>query len=218
VLVVDDHRMITDALRVALSRQPELSVVGVAYDGEEGVDAALRRRPDVVLMDVQLPGVDGIEATRRIREAEPEVRVVALSAFPDETQVARAVEAGVAGFLPKDTSIRDLARALRRVGRGESLLSPEDRRRAEALLRRRRELHDSVRQRVERLTPRETEILQRMADGMTPERIAEDLGISPHTLRTHVQNVLLKLGVHSKLEALSHAIRYGKVTVREPAR
>jgi DNA-binding NarL/FixJ family response regulator len=217
VLVVDDHRTFADALATALGMERGIRVVGTATDADGAVGLARDEHPDVVLMDVRMPGTDGINATRALKEAAPETRVLMLSAYEEEDLVARAVDAGAEAFLSKGLPMKEVAAAVRSASRGDPLIQPEEVRRLLANLRRRRDQDASARARVERLTPRETEILQLMADGYSPEGIAEEIGISRHTLRTHIQNVLFKLKVHSKLEALAEAVRYGKVRIREPA-
>ncbi len=217
VLIADDHRTFAEALRATIRLEKGLSVVAVVHDGLAAIEAVRLRRPDVVLMDVEMPVADGIAATRAIREDSSGARIIMLSAYQDPHLVARALDAGADGFLTKQHPVKDVIRSIRAAYRGEPLIDPEEARRILRHLRRRREQDAAARQRVERLTRRETEILQRMADGLTPERIALELGISRHTLRTHFQNVLFKLKVHSKHEALVHAIRYGKVNTGEPA-
>ena len=216
VLVVDDHRTFAEALAAALELEKGIRVVGKATDAEVAVRLAGEEHPDVVLMDVRMPGTDGIHATRTLKETAPQTRVLMLSAHEDENLVARAVDAGAEGFLSKGVPMKNVAEAVRAASRGENLLPPAEIRRLLSNLRRRRDRDATGRARVDRLTPRETQILQLMADGGSPESIAEEIGISRHTLRTHVQNVLFKLKVHSKLEALAEAIRHGKVRIREP--
>lgn len=216
VLIADDHRTFAEALRIALARERDLRVVGVVSDGQAAADWVDRDRPDVVLMDVEMPGTDGIEATRRIRDAAPAVHVIMLTAHEDDLVLARALEAGAVGYLSKTEGIDQVPRAVRLAYREEPVVPVDEARRLLRHLRHRRSQEATERQRVDRLTPRETEILRRMAEGLTPDRISETLGISPHTLRTHVQNVLMKLGVHSKMEALTLAIRHGKVSAESP--
>lgn len=211
VLIADDHRTFADALRTVIDLEQGLAVTEIATSGPAAIEAAAADRPDVVLLDVEMPGVDGIEATRRIKERSPDTHVVILTAHESEALVARAVEAGASGFLSKLRPVSDVAGAVRAVSRGEPLLQPEEVHRILQLLESRRREDAGARARVERLTPRQVEILQLMADGLAPEEIAERLGISRHTLRTHTQNILTKLGVHSKVQALAEAIRHGKV-------
>jgi DNA-binding NarL/FixJ family response regulator len=193
-----------------------MTVVGVVHDGEDAIRTAVGKRPDVVLMDVAMPGPDGIAATRRIREELPETRVVMLSAHEEEINVARAIDAGASGFVSKLRPIKEVARSIRAAHRGEPLHEPQELRRILTHLRKKREQDAAGRSRVERLTRREVEILQGLADGVAPDRLADDLGISRNTLRTHVQNILFKLKVHSKHEAIVQAIRHGKIRTGEP--
>jgi DNA-binding NarL/FixJ family response regulator len=216
ILIADDHRTFAEALRMVLRTEKDLSVVAVVHDGRSAVQESHDRNPDVVLMDVEMPEVDGISAAREIKEWDGGVRVVMLSAHQDDHVVARAIDAGASGFLYKNAPLKDVARSLRAAYLGEPLIDPLEMRRVLRHLRRRRDQDAAARARVERLTNRETEILQRMANGDSSEKIAEDLQISRNTLRTHVQNILFKLKVHSKLEALAHAIRYGKVLTGDP--
>ncbi len=212
VLIVDDERTFGEALELALGREDDLRIVDVATDGTEAVRSADRFRPDVVLMDVAMPGMSGIEATRRIREADPHTRIVILSGHDDEHLLAKAVQAGATGMLRKTEAVLNVASTVRRAHRGEALHAPDEVEGAMRRLRHRRDQDDDAARRLERLTPREIEILSRMAEGRSAEEITDALGMSPNTLRTHMQNVLTKLGVHSKMEALVLAIRHGKVS------
>jgi len=211
VLIAEDHRTFAEALRTAIDLEDGLKVAGIATDGLAAVEMATGSRVDVVLMDVEMPRKDGISATREIVEARPEARVIMLTAHDNDTLVAQAVEAGAAGYLSKERGMRDVAQAVRAAFAGRPLMDPQEMDRLMQTVRQRREAKDAVRRRVDRLTPRETEILQRMADGLSQEEIAAILGISRHTLRTHVQNILTKLRVRSRLEAMAEAVRYGKV-------
>jgi DNA-binding NarL/FixJ family response regulator len=165
-------------------------------------------------MDIEMPGMDGIEAIRRLKTVSPDTRVVVVSAHQGELILAKAVEAGAGGFLSKETALSDVVASVRLAYQGEPLMPPDEVARVLRHLRHRRAQEATELQRVERLTPRETEILQLMADGIPTDDIASQLSVSPYTLRTHVQNILTKLGVHSKLEALAFAIRHGKVTAQ----
>jgi DNA-binding NarL/FixJ family response regulator len=211
VLIVDDHRTFGEALRAALAQERDLDVVDVVTDGPSAVESASEHHPDVVLMDVSMPGVDGIEATRRIKEVDPEARVVMMTGHENELLLGKAVQAGASGYLGKTEAITIVAESVRVVYRGDALLDEAEVEQALRTLRHRRAQEGSIERRLDRLTPREVQILQRLAQGMSNEQIATDLGMSPHTLRTHIQNILTKLGVHSKLEALVFAIRHGKV-------
>ena len=211
VLIVDDERTFGEALELALAHEDDLAIVAVETDGAHAIEAATERQPDVVIMDVSMPGMSGIEATRRIREAHPDTRVVILSGHDDEHLLARAVQAGASGLLRKTEAVANVADTVRRAHHGEELHPGDEIERSLRRLRHRRDADDDARRRLERLTPRETEILSLMAKGNSPEDIAKLLTMSPNTLRTHTQNVLTKLGVHSKMEALVLAIRHGKV-------
>jgi DNA-binding NarL/FixJ family response regulator len=217
VVIADDHRSFGEALEVALDREQDLSVIEIVTDGAAAIETASREHPDVMLVDLQMPGVDGIEATRKIHEDNRGTAVIILSGQEDEVSLARAIQAGARGFIPKSEAVMDVAEAIRRAYRGEPLHSSAAVDESLRKLRRRRAADGDLSQRIERLTPRELQILQLMADGDPPEKIAEELGMSRHTLRTHTQNVLTKLGVHSKLDAIVAAIRYGKVRTNEVA-
>lgn len=216
VLIADDHRTFAEALKTVIDLERGVVVTEVVTDGRSAVERVSVGRPDVVLIDVDMPEMDGIAATREIKRTEPTTRVVILSAHEDDTLVARAVEAGASGFLSKLRPVSDVAKAVYAAYRGEPLLDPEEVRRVLRQLKKQREEDAAQRARIERLTPRQIEILQLMADGLSPTQIVDRLGISRHTLRTHIQNILTKLRVHSKLQALALTIRYGKVKAREP--
>jgi len=211
ILIADDQRTFAEALRTAIDLEDGLKVTGIATDGNAAVDLARTGGVDVVLMDVEMPHKDGIAATREILKARPDARVIMLTAHESDALMGRALEAGAAGYLLKDRPMREVARAVRAAFEGRPLMDPEEMDRLLQRFRQRREAGNTARSRVERLTPRETEILQRMADGLSQDEIATILGISRHTLRTHVQNILTKLRVRSRLEALAEAVRYGRV-------
>ena len=211
VLIVDDQRTFGEALSLALAKEKDLEILEVVTDGETAVRVTDVEHPDVVLMDLGMPGMDGIEATRRIVEEDPQARVIVLTGHVGDLTTARAVQAGAAGCLDKTEAVTDLAGAVRRAHAGESLMDPDEVEASLRRLRHRRTQEASIEQRLERLTPREIEILQLIADGVASDQIAPTLGVSPHTLRTHLQNVLTKLKVHSKLDAVVLAIRHGKI-------
>jgi len=211
VLIVDDERTFGEALELALGHEEDLEVVEVATDGADAIRLASERAPDVVIMDVSMPGMNGIEATRRILEVQPDAAVLILSGHDDEHLLARAVQAGAIGLLRKTEAVANVASTVRKAHLREALHQEDEVEQALRRLRHRRDADDDARRRLDRLTPRETQILERMAKGHSPEEIATSLSMSPNTLRTHMQNVLTKLGVHSKMEALVLAIRHGKV-------
>jgi len=216
VVIADDHRAFAEALATTIRMEKDLRVVAIVHDGESAIEVAIDQEPDVVLMDLQMPGVDGIAATRRIKEKHPETRVVILSATEAEHDRARALDAGAEGYVSKERSVKEVTSSVRAVFQGKALVSPEESRRILDHLRKRRAHDLAERERVDRLTPRETQILQGLADGLSTDRLAGKLDISRNTLRTHVQNILFKLKVHSKVEALALAIRHGKVRADDP--
>jgi DNA-binding NarL/FixJ family response regulator len=211
VLIVDDHRAFGEALGMALGQEPDLDVVAVTADGESAVEAAQARQPDVVLVDLQMPGIDGLETARRIRVVSEESAVVVLTGSEDELALGRAIQAGAHGFLRKTAAVEDLAEAVRAAHRGEPLNPDDEIEFALRRLRRMRARDDDIAQRFDRLTPRELQILQLLADGGSPDDIASKLDVSRNTLRTHIQNILMKLGLHSKLDAIVAGIRHGRV-------
>jgi two-component system nitrate/nitrite response regulator NarL len=210
VLVVDDHRTFAEALALAVRLERDMEAQ-VASSGTDAVGIAQQEHPNVILLDIEMPGMGGIETIRRLRETYPEAKVVVLSAHDDDLVKARAVEAGAIGYVSKFTPLIDLPDTVRKAHKGEPILDKQERSRLLRHLRHRRHQEATERQRVNRLTPRQTEILQLLAEGIPASEIAGKLGMSPLTLRTHVQNILTRLGVHTKLEAMALAIRHGKV-------
>ena len=215
VLIADDHRAFGEALAVALGKEEDLEVLEVTADGATAAEVAGSRRPDVALIDLQMPDVDGLETSRRIRASSTETAVIILTGSEDELAIGRAIQAGAHGYLRKTVAIQELADAVRRAHKHEPLNPQDEIEFALRRLGRLRARDDDVAHRFDRLTPRELQILQLLADGRTPEEIATELGVSRNTLRTHIQNVLMKLGVHSKLEAIVAAIRHGRVRTED---
>ena len=212
VVIADDHRSFAEAMQIALDKENDLTVIEVVEDGEMAITETLERQPDVVLMDLRMPGTDGIEATRRIRTEGGRSAIVILTGEDDDMSLARAIQAGARGMLPKTSAIGEVVTAVRRASKGEPLHKPEEINRVLRAERARSEKDRDLQRRIDRLTPRELEILQAMTDGLSPEEIADQLGMARHTLRTHTQNILTKLGVHSKTDAVVAAIRFGKTT------
>ena len=215
VLVVDDHRAVAEALQGAISSEGGLDV-SATWSGEEALEIVQRDPPHVILMDVAMPGMGGLEAARRILEADPEVKVIMLSAHDDDLLKARALETGASGYLSKISPMDQLIGAVRKARRGEPLHEQEEVDRLQRRLQHRRSTDEGERERVARLSARETEILQLMAAGLDSQAVADKLGIRHATVRTHTANALTKLGVHSKVEAVVMAIRHGKVASDAP--
>lgn len=209
VLVADEQPLFRDAVTSVLDRQDGLTVVALAGDGIEAVECAMRTQPHVAIVDLNLPNPDGIHTTRLLRGCAPHCRVLVLADSDDQEILLAAVEAGAAGFLSRSAPLSDLVHATWRVHR-EGVWVPSDML-AELLanlVRGRRE-HDDALRRLMTLSPREREVLGLVAKGADNERISQILVISPETVRTHAQNVLVKLRVHSRLEAAAFVLRNG---------
>lgn len=205
VVVVDDHDLYRSGL-VAFLRENRFEVLAEASSGPEAVEVTLREQPDVVLMDINLPGFDGVEAVRRISSASPEVQVVVLTVVADEPTVISALMAGASGYLLKDAPIEDVAIGVRSVLRGESLLSP---RVARALVRRLHSERPPPPGAAIALTDRERQVLEQLAAGRENAQIATALFISQNTVKTHVSNILEKLEVGNRVQAVVRAYREG---------
>ncbi len=205
VFLADDHGVVRRGMRAYLDLIDDIDVVGEAANGREALDriAVLEptgQLPDVVLMDLLMPGMDGIEATRLLKERFPTVEVVALTSFVAEAKVRAALEAGAAGYLLKDAEVDELASAIRAAVRGEMHLDPAVARQLTAALR-------APRVGAVTLTPREREVLALIAEGRSNRQIATALVVSDRTARTHVSNILAKLGVVSRTQAALWAVR-----------
>ena len=213
VLIVDDHAVVRRGLLDFLGSEPDLQVVGDADGGAEALDLLVRLdaeggRPDVVVMDLQMEPPDGIEVTRRIRARYDDVEVVALTSFAEEERVYAALEAGASGYLLKDSDADEVAAAVRAAHRGELQLDPAVARRLAF------SLHTGPRDDTKaELTARELEVLRLLGAGKANKEIAAELSISERTARTHVSNILAKLGVSSRTQAALWAVREGLVNV-----
>jgi len=201
VLVVDDHWVVRQGLRMFLDQESTITVVGEASDGREAIDLARQLRPDVVLMDILMPHVDGIEAITHIKAEMPRIEVIALTSVLQDGSVSDAIQAGAIGYLIKDTRGDQLVQAIRDAAEGRVHLSPEAATRLAKDLRRP--------ERVESLTKRETSVLKLVAEGLANKEIARRLSISEKTVKAHLNNVFAKLDVHSRTQAALEAIRSG---------
>ena len=208
ILLVEDHEMVATALADTLKTHHGFRVVGITADVVAALDIVGSEPVDVVCLDLRLgDGFDATTSIPRIIERSPSTKVLVLSAWSDDWSVARAVEAGCHGYLVKDQSVADLVAALHALQRGEAAFGPAVMNRVLRLLR-------PGTSSTETLTPRETEVLQRLADGTPTDQIAADLFVSVNTVRNHIHNIIRKLNVHSRLEAVSTGIRNGLIQVR----
>ncbi len=203
VIIVDDHAVVRSGLGAFLFAFDDLELIGEAKGGLEALDLCTRFHPDVVLMDLMMPGMDGAEATKAIRERFPDIQVIALTSFKEDDMVQRALQAGAIGYLLKNISADELARAIRSAYEGKPTLAPEA---AQALIT------ATTRPQVGfDLTERELEVLELMVEGLSNPEIAERLVVSRSTVKFHVSNILSKLGASSRTEAVSVALREGLV-------
>jgi DNA-binding NarL/FixJ family response regulator len=205
VLIADDHAVVRQGLRTFLELQEDIEVVGEAADGEAALRAAAELEPDVVLMDLVMPRLDGVAAIEGLRARGSTARVIVLTSFLDEDKVLPAVRAGAAGYLLKDVAPAELVGAIRTVDRGEALLHPAVAARVLQELTAdagRAERHDA-------LTAREREVLALVARGRANKAIAFELGVAEKTIKTHVGNILAKLGLSDRTQAALYAVREG---------
>jgi DNA-binding NarL/FixJ family response regulator len=205
VLLVDDHEMFAQGLARLLEIENDIVVVGTASGAHDAEQAVLHDPPDVVLMDYRLTDGDGAEATAKIKQVSPSTRVVMLTAISDDAVLLAAIEAGCSGFVSKTNAVEEVVAAVRAAYAGEALISPA------MLARLLPKLRRSVEPAGAELTTRELEVLALLAEGLANQAIADKLTVSVHTVRNHVQNILTKLKAHSKLEAVSIAVRRGLI-------
>jgi DNA-binding NarL/FixJ family response regulator len=205
VMIVDDHPVTRDGLRSALAAASDIEIVAEAGSGEEAVAAAKETEPDLIFMDVQMPGMDGLEAARAIRGERPDTKVILFTVEESAGAVAEAMQAGISGYLLKDVTDDELVHAARLAMEGKAVIHP-------ALTR---SFIEESRLRPARsetpLSNRESEILQYVAHGNTTKEVARHLGISPHTVKTHLERIFEKLGANDRAQAVYIAFRLGLV-------
>jgi DNA-binding NarL/FixJ family response regulator len=216
LLICDDHKILTDSLATVVGLDGELSLIAApVHTPTEAIELASEQLPDVALMDIVFKGegMNGIEATRQIKEASPSTKVVIMTAHDEDRLLVEAVEAGASGFLSKDSAAQDVLAAVKSAAEGEVLIDPGTLTRLLAQVAREREATRDAMNLLNDLTEREREILQLLAQGIRNDDIAAKLFISPQTVQTHVRNILGKLRVHSKLEAVAFAVRHNAISV-----
>jgi len=215
VMICDDHALFRRGLMMVLESEEGVEVVGEAEDGEESIRKAAELAPDVILMDVRMPRVSGIEATRAIADVVPTARILMLTVSDEEDDLYEAIKAGANGYLLKEISIEEVASAIRAVVSGQSLISPSM---ASKLLNEFTSLAKKADERqavpTPRLTERELEVLKLVAKGMSNRDIAGELYISENTVKNHVRNILEKLHLHSRMEAVVYAVREKLLDIR----
>jgi two-component system, NarL family, response regulator LiaR len=199
IMLVDDHAVVRSGLGAFLSVNPDLELVGEAENGEQAVVRANLLKPDVILMDLMMPVMDGVAATQAIKKQNPQIQIVALTSFQEDELVQNALKAGAVGYLMKNVTARELAAAIKAAKEGKMTLSPEA---AQALVRANQQAEET-----KTLTEREVEVLKLMVDGLNNAEIAERLVISLSTVKYHISNILMKLGVDNRVSAVSLALQ-----------
>jgi len=195
-LIVDDHEVVREGLRLSLSRAPHIRIVGEAGDGASAIELALRRKPDVVIMDVRMPGMDGLEATRSLTTQAPNAKVLIFTAYSERSLLGRAFDSGANGYILKEAPHQTLVRAIEKVAAGEGYVDP-------ALM----PAFLAGKDQADMLTAREREILQLLADGMSNADVADKLFISQETVKSHVRHILTKLEADTRTHAVAIALR-----------
>lgn len=206
ILLVDDHSIVRRGLRMFLSLEPDFEIVGEAADGSQAVEMARQLKPDVILMDLLMPVMDGIEATAAIRRELPDIEIIALTSVLEDASVIGAVRAGAIGYLLKDAEADELCRAIRAAAAGQVQLAPKA---VERLMREVRAPENP-----EALTERETDVLRLVGQGLANKEIARALNIGEKTVKSHVSNILAKLGVPSRTQAALYAARIGLISLK----
>ena len=214
VLIADDDHLMRAGLAELLTADPEIEIVGQASTGREAVDQARRLSPDVVLMDVRMPDLDGIGATRELSRVTPAAKVLILTTFEEDDYVFGALRAGASGFLLKRTRPEDLIAAVHTIAAGDSLLSPSVTRLVIDRMAQQPTPELAAQGKVEQLTPREREVLQLIARGLSNREIATALVVEESTIRTHVKHILMKLDLRDRVQAVIFAYETGLTAQR----
>ncbi|MDQ7849574.1 MAG: response regulator transcription factor [Armatimonadota bacterium] len=210
VVIADDHAVVREGVKMILSREPDIEIVGEAGNGREALDLVAKTRPHVVVMDISMPEMGGVEATRRVKEAYPKVNVLALTMHEDESYVFQLLKAGASGYVLKRGAAQDLVQAIRSAARGEAFLYPSVARSVLADYLKRVEAGEE-RHRFDGLTEREREILALIAEGLSNQEIAQKLFISIKTVQTHRTHIMEKLDLHNRAQLVRYAIRKGLI-------
>ncbi len=208
ILIADDHTIFRSGLRLLLSSEPAFEVIAEAEDGAQAIDLANQLKPDVILMDIGMPGINGYEATRRIKKSNPKVNVLVLTMHRSEEYFFKMLDAGASGYVLKGAETEELIRAVCTVARGDAFLYPSM---ARSLVDRYLKTQSGESMYQQRLTSREVEILQMIADGYSNKDIAEELVISPSTVHTHRTNIMQKLGLNKRHELVQYAREQGLI-------
>ena len=211
LLLVDDHNMVRQGLRVLLEAEPDIAVIGEAETGRQAVQMARTLQPDVIVMDIAMPNLNGLEATRQIVKEVPNAKVLVLSSYGDDEYLHQLTDAGACGYLLKQTAANDLIKAVRETSKGNAFFSPAVARIFKDGVARLQETRE-VTDRFESLTDRERQVYQLLAEGNSNKDIANRLNLSLHTVETHRWRIMEKLDLHSTAELVLSAVRRGMVT------
>jgi len=210
VLLADDQRVVREGLATLLGLLDGIEVAGTASDGNEAVDLAARLRPDVVLMDLRMPRCDGVEATRQLRALDPNIKVLVLTTYADDRSVIDALRAGARGYLTKDAGAEEIRRAVEQVVRGQAVIDPAVQHHLIDAITATPERRETARepQLPDGLTARENEVLALIAEGLSNREIADRLGVSETTIKSHINHLFAKTGVRDRAQAVTYAFRH----------
>jgi DNA-binding NarL/FixJ family response regulator len=209
LLIVDDHRMFVQGLRLLIEMEPDLQVVGEVHSGEAAIEAVLQVQPDVVLMDINMPGLNGVEATRQILEQRPDTGIIILTMNRDDAQVFQAIKSGARGYILKDAETIEVVRAVRTVARGESAITPAMTTRVLTEFKRLWEQPNPAQR--SGLTEREVSILRLIAQGLSNKEIGASLSLSEKTIKNYITVILQKLQLNDRTQAAVYAVQNGLV-------